>query len=114
MLTFLAGYLTTRHDRYGPFAAYAALSIIIQVQGAFNGCPVSVRRAINHWALWRSSDMYLMNTLGRRLGIKKLAGVFTDLDMGPHDGARPERRRRSLARSIARARCSHGFAVNLY
>ena len=25
LLTFLAGYLTMRHDRYGPFAAYAAL-----------------------------------------------------------------------------------------
>ena len=47
--------------------------------------PVSVRRAINHWALWRSSDTMVMNTLGRRLGIKNLSEIFDDLDMQPHD-----------------------------
>ena len=46
---------------------------------------VSVRRAINHWALWRSSDSIVVNTLGRRLDIKGLSDIFKDLDLGPHD-----------------------------
>ena len=40
---------------------------------------------MNHWALWRSSDSFVTNTLGRRLGIKQLGEIFDDLELGPHD-----------------------------
>ena len=72
-------------DRLFNYAStHHSLSIIIQVQDAFT-VPVSVRRAINHWALWRSSDSIVLNTLGRRLGIKGLSDIFKDLELGPHD-----------------------------
>ena len=58
-----------RFDRlFNYCSTHCSLSIICQVQGAFT-LPVSCRRAMNHWALWRSSDRYVMRTLGRRLGI---------------------------------------------
>ena len=40
---------------------------------------------MNHWALWKSSDALVTNMLGRRLGIKQLADIFSELEMGPHD-----------------------------
>ena len=40
---------------------------------------------MNHWALWRSSDSFVTNTLGRRLGIKQLGDIFDDLELGAHD-----------------------------
>ena len=41
---------------------------------------------MNHWALWRSSDSFVTNTLGRQLlGIKQLADIFDDLELGAHD-----------------------------
>ena len=64
-------------------STHCSLSTICQVQDAFI-LPVSCRRAMNHWALWRSSDSFVTNTLGRRLGIKQLAGIFDDLVLGPH------------------------------
>ena len=74
-----------RFDRlFNYCSTHCSLSIICQVQDAFT-LPVSCRRAMNHWALWRSSDSYVMNTLGRRLGIKHLADVFDELELGPHD-----------------------------
>ena len=60
------------------------LSIIMQCQDAFT-VPVSIRRAVNHWALWRSSDAFVLNTLGRRLGIKGLADIYKELETGAHD-----------------------------
>ena len=65
-------------------STHCSLSIICQVQDAFT-LPVSCRRAMNHWALWRSSDSLVMNTLGRRLGIKQLADIFDELQLGPHE-----------------------------
>ena len=40
---------------------------------------------MNHWALWRSSDALVTNMLGRRLGVKGLSDIFSDLSLGPHD-----------------------------
>ena len=72
-------------DRTFAYAStHSSLSIIIQVQDPFT-VPVSVRRSINHWLLWRSSDAYVVNTLGRRLGYKNLNDVFTQLNFGPHE-----------------------------
>ena len=65
-------------------STHCSLSIICQVQDAFT-LPVSCRRAMNHWALWRSSDSFVTNTLGRRLGIKNLGDIFDELDLGAHD-----------------------------
>ena len=67
-------------------STHSSLSIICQVQGAFT-LPVSCRRAMNHWAPWRSSDSYVRSTstLGRRLGIKQLGTIFEDLELGPHE-----------------------------
>ena len=65
-------------------STHCSLSIICQVQDAFT-LPVSCRRAMNHWALWRSSDSFVTNTLGRRLGIKQLGDIFDDLELGAHD-----------------------------
>ena len=74
-----------RFDRlFNYCSTHCSLSIICQVQDAFT-LPVSCRRAMNHWALWRSSDSYVMSTLGRRLGINHLADVFGELELGPHD-----------------------------
>ena len=72
-------------DRIFAYAStHASLSIILQVQDACT-TPVSVRRSCNHWLLWRSSDAYVANTLGRRLGYKNLNDLFRELDFGPHD-----------------------------
>ena len=60
---------------------HCSLSIICQVQDAFT-LPVSCRRAMNHWALWRSVRLIVTNTLGRRLGIKQLADIFDELNSG--------------------------------
>jgi hypothetical protein len=65
-------------------STHCSLSIICQVQDAFT-LPVSCRRAMNHWALWRSSDSFVTNTLGRRLGIKQLGDIFDELELGAHD-----------------------------
>ena len=65
-------------------STHCSLSIIMQCQDAFT-VPVSIRRAVNHWALWRSSDAFVLNTLGRRLGIKGLADIYKELNMGAHD-----------------------------
>ena len=65
-------------------STHQSLSIICQVQDAFT-LPVSCRRAMNHWALWRSSDALVTNMLGRRLGVKGLSDIFSDLSLGPHD-----------------------------
>ena len=65
-------------------STHCSLSIIMQCQDAFT-VPVSIRRAVNHWALWRSSDAFVLNTLGRRLGVKGLADIYKELEMGAHD-----------------------------
>ena len=91
-------------------STHCSLSIICQVQDAFT-LPVSCRRAMNHWALWRSSDSFVTNTLGRRLGIKQLGDIFDELELGAHDyvwvdlsGNGP-----SYARIDA---CDHGQRIN--
>ena len=74
-----------RWDRlFNYCSTHCSLSIICQVQDAFT-LPVSCRRAMNHWALWRSSDSFVTNTLGRRLGIKQLGDIFDELELGAHD-----------------------------
>jgi hypothetical protein len=65
-------------------STHQSLSIICQVQDAFT-LPVPCRRAMNHWALWRSSDALVTNMLGRRLGVEGLSDIFSDLSLGPHD-----------------------------
>lgn len=74
-----------RFDRLFNYAStHHSLSIIYQLQDAFSS-PVSVRRACNHWLIWRASDAFVVNNLGRRLGIKNMADIFKDLDFGAHD-----------------------------
>ena len=66
------------------YSTHCSLSTICQVQDAFT-LPVSCRRAMNHWALWGSSDSFVTSTLGRRLGIKQLGDIFDELELGAHD-----------------------------
>ena len=74
-----------KFDRLFNYAStHHSLSIIYQVQNAFDA-PVGVRRACNHWALWRNPDTIVTSTIGRRLGIKNLHEVFSALNFGPHD-----------------------------
>ena len=72
-------------DRLFNYAStHHSLSIMYQVQNAFDA-PVGVRRACNHWAIWRNPDTLVLNTIGRRLGIKDLHEVFDEVGFGPHD-----------------------------
>ena len=76
-----------RFDRLFNYAStHHSLSIVYQLQDAFSS-PVSVRRACNHFRIWRASDAFVVNNLGRRLGIKNMAEIFREkeLDFGPHD-----------------------------